>query len=103
MVVANRATRAGIPIPISSRKKKVTVSAENVALLKHEEMPRQVGIVGGHAGQSRQQVLSDGIPGCAKQSLPRRIRGARLPVLIVSAVEVVHLHCLRNRGRPAER
>ena len=37
MAVANREARAGIPIPTSNRKKSVTVSAEKVALLKHEE------------------------------------------------------------------
>ena len=66
MVVANRATRAGIPIPISSRKKKVTVSAENVALLKHEE------------NATTKSVSSAGTPGNrANRCCPMAYQGAQ--------------------------
>src|ERR1700722_1102923 len=37
MIVANREAPDGIPIPASNKKKKVTVKAEKVALLRHEE------------------------------------------------------------------
>ena len=64
MKVASRAARGGIPLPTSSKKKKVTVSAAKVAL------PRHV------ANATTRSVSSAGTPGnLASTYCPNRYHG----------------------------
>src|SRR5208283_5319904 len=102
MAVAISAARSGVPIPTSSRKKNVTVSAAKVALLRQEAKATTKSVSGGNAGQARQHILPHGVPRRARNRLPRRISRARLAMHIRPAIKIVQRDGLRHSRRPVQ-